>query len=73
MGRGSAGSRGGVKTPHDAAKSAARWLDSYEVVSKWMGQYDLRAILEREGGLARIPDFLPSAVAEGILAGEQLS
>jgi hypothetical protein len=52
------------------AKSSSRtqtgkaWLQDYKTVSKWLGQYDLLAMLEQHGGLCQIKNFLPAHVAD---------
>lgn len=40
------------------------WLESYSKVSRWLAKYDLVQQLEENGGLVKIPNFLPSNVAE---------
>ena len=53
------------------AAAALDWMDSYPVVRKWLKsrlrELDLPALLERDGGLTRITNFLPTFVADGCL------
>ena len=53
-----------------ASESLARyrdWIRDPAHVNKWMLQYDLRKLLEQNNGFVSIPDFLPPAVADGLL------
>lgn len=43
-----------------------KWINSYPIASKWLEQYDIVDLLEQNGGLVKIPNFLPEHVAEGI-------
>ncbi len=44
-----------------------RWIEDYDTVAQWIGQYDLRSLLQQSPGLLRIPNFLPDFVAQGLL------
>lgn len=43
------------------------WISDYDIVSRWLAQYNLPALLKQHGGLVRIENFLPLHVADGIL------
>jgi len=43
------------------------WINSPKHVLKWLEQYDIPALVDQNGGLVRISNFLPTHVAEGIL------
>ncbi|KAK2080882.1 hypothetical protein QBZ16_000736 [Prototheca wickerhamii] len=64
--RGRPGGRpGGTKDRSFA--SALAWLDDYDAVCRWMGRYDVEEALDRGGGVAWLPDFLPGHVAKAAL------
>lgn len=44
------------------------WLQSYTRVSRHLAQWDLGAMLKDQGGLVKIPNFLPLDVAEHALS-----
>lgn len=72
---------GKKRAAHDAAPGSKRskvyddgrlkyeqWIDSYRAVSRWLQQYDIEALLDANGGLVRLHNFLPERVADGILS-----
>jgi hypothetical protein len=44
------------------------WIRSYSTVQKWFKKYDLQNLVDDNGGIVRIEDFLPAHVADGILS-----
>lgn len=44
-----------------------QWMSSYEAVRTWMDKYDLIKLLEKGEGIVKISNFLPPAVADGML------
>lgn len=61
------GKREGAASPE--VHRAAHWLNSYSKASKWMGRYNLHQMLDENGGLIRIENFLPPFVAGGHALG----
>ena len=51
-----------VRASPEVAKAAA-WLNSYPKASKWMGRFAIHHLLDENGGLVRIENFLPDFVA----------
>eukprot|EP00798_Chlamydomonas_sp_ICE-L_P018994 gene18994-25578_t len=65
MGRSKGGRRGGGRSAPAHSKAEA-WMDSFPKVSKWMGQYDVEALIQKSGGLVRVSNFLPDFVADAL-------
>ena len=66
-GAGGAASNGPVSS-RMAIERCMEWLCNPSKVMRWLGKYDLKAMLKQEGGLVKIPNFFPPSVAQGILA-----
>jgi len=43
------------------------WLQDPGKVMGWIGKFNLEKLLDKSGGLAKISNFLPDYVAEGVL------
>jgi hypothetical protein len=59
---------GGGSDKNKQRRAFGRWLDDYGAVSAAIERHgDLEELLDANGGLVKIEDFLPKAAAEGVL------
>lgn len=55
-----------MKDRRNENAKANAWMQSYQKVKNRLSKYDILRLLDQNGGICRIFDFLPSFVADGI-------
>jgi len=65
MGKNKGGRQGVLRSVN--TKRYEAWLQDPGKVMGWIGKFNLEKLLDKSGGLAKISNFLPDYVAEGVL------